>query len=355
MVKIEDATGIAWEESPVELIHSLIKSIPPELAPKCHYMTRILHPDSSGPNFPEFQLVVHPPSYQTVTAMGKFATCSVHLAISREGYRKVPIEYRIFYYIGIEWLGSYEKYDENNEDEIEHRINEYATVCFVNYIQSKNIASGFHGDFPPGFVQRKIEEARKIVSARSYFPWPDTLVADNSTGMLSEVNWPREGMLKYKGYSVGSFSNITYEDDRLQARRDQPKFLNLCKAVAFLNQMKKPLKNYNGIEYIEVDRQDIQQATELASELLGISLDDLSLPARNLLQRLLELPRTFTRKEVMDHTGWTKTRLHIHLTELMEMELVLPEPSKKGQLQAYKLLYNGEGQDGKRFLIGLNH
>ena len=66
---------------------------------------------------------------------------------------------------------------------------------------------------------------------------------------------------------------LFYEDDRLQARRDQPKFLNLCKAVAFLNQMKKPLKNYNGIEYIEVDRDDIQQAIELASELLGISLD----------------------------------------------------------------------------------
>lgn len=64
---------------------------------------------------------------------------------------------------------------------------------------------------------------------------------------------------------------LFYEDDRLQARRNQPKFLNPCNAVAFLNQMKKPLKNYNGIEYIEVSREDIQQATELASELLGIS------------------------------------------------------------------------------------
>lgn len=35
---------------------------------------------------------------------------------------------------------------------------------------------------------------------------------------------------------------LFYEDDRLQARRDQPKFLNLCKAVAFLNQMKKTRK-----------------------------------------------------------------------------------------------------------------
>ena len=132
--------------------------------------------------------------------------------------------------------------------------------------------------------------------------------------------------------------------------------LNLCKAVAFLNQMKKPLKNYNGIEYIEVDRDDIQQAIELASELLDISLDYLSLPARNLLQLLLQMDKkTFSRKEIMEFTGWTKTRLHIHLTELIEMELILPEPSKKGLLQTYKLLYNGEGADGRCFLIGLNH
>lgn len=118
--------------------------------------------------------------------------------------------------------------------------------------------------------------------------------------------------------------------------------------------MKKPLKNYNGIDYIEVSRENIQQATTLASELLGISLDDLSLSARNLLQLLLEMDRkTFTRTEVMNYTGWTKPRLHIHLTELIEMELVLPESTKKNLLQTYKLLYNGEGQDGRRFMLGL--
>lgn len=64
---------------------------------------------------------------------------------------------------------------------------------------------------------------------------------------------------------------------------------------------------YNGIDYIEVSREDIYQETELASELLGISLDDLSLPARNLLQLLLEMPKVFTREDVMAHPGWTKT------------------------------------------------
>lgn len=148
---------------------------------------------------------------------------------------------------------------------------------------------------------------------------------------------------------------LFYEDDRLQARIDQPKFLNLCKAVTFLNQMKKSLKNYNGIDYIEVSREEIQQATELTSELLGISLDDLSLPARNLLQLLLDMNRkTFSRKEVIDYTDWTKTCLRLHLTELIKMELLLPESTKKNQLQTYKLLYNGEGQDGCRFMLGLH-
>ena len=54
------------------------------------------------------------------------------------------------------------------------------------------------------------------------------------------------------------------------------------------------------------------------------------------------------------HTGWTKTCLHIHLTELIEMELVLPDSTKKNQLQTYKLLYNGESQDGHRFMLGLH-
>ncbi|WP_288515637.1 hypothetical protein [uncultured Victivallis sp.] len=147
---------------------------------------------------------------------------------------------------------------------------------------------------------------------------------------------------------------LIYEDDRLQARRNQPKFLQLINTIAFLRQMQKTIKRYEGIEYIEADRTDIDMAVKLASELLGISLDDLSIPARNLLQLLTEMKQSiFTRSEVMNHTGWCKSRLHTHLTELIEMELVVPQSAKKNSLHTYKLLYNGEGQDGRKFRIGL--
>ncbi len=148
---------------------------------------------------------------------------------------------------------------------------------------------------------------------------------------------------------------LFYEDDRLQARRDQPKFLQLINTVAFLRQMQKPVKRYEGIEYIEVDRTDIDMAVKLTSELLGVSLDDLSLPARDLLHQLLAMDRKiFTRSEAMQHTGWAKTRLHTHLTELMDMELVVKLTGKQNCLQTYKLLYNGEGTDGHKFCIGLH-
>ncbi len=163
---------------------------------------------------------------------------------------------------------------------------------------------------------------------------------------------------------VNPYANeLFYGDDRLQARRNQPKFLNLCNAVAFLRQMTKEFMFYQDdrieFEYIEVDREDIRIATELATEILGTSLDDLSIPARDLLMQLNamvpakehRMNSTFTRTEIMNFTGWTKTRLHIHLNELLEMELVVKQSGTKNSLQHYKLLYQGETE--RKFIIGL--
>jgi hypothetical protein len=63
---------------------------------------------------------------------------------------------------------------------------------------------------------------------------------------------------------------------------------------------------------------------------------------------------SFTRTDVMNYTGWTRTRLHIHLKELIDMELVVKLSGRKNSLQHYRLLYDGQGKDGKRFMIGLN-
>jgi hypothetical protein len=165
---------------------------------------------------------------------------------------------------------------------------------------------------------------------------------------------------------------LLYDDDRLQSRRLQPRYLGLIAAAAFLRQFQKEVKTDHGRRYIQVDHRDIELARELAVEILGRTLDELSIPARNLLQMTHDMVRrrfdrehtdrpgarpcdvTFTRKDLREHTGWTQTRLRNHLKELLELEyLVLDSGGNGRSLQRYRLLYDGEGADGQPFIPGV--
>ena len=166
-------------------------------------------------------------------------------------------------------------------------------------------------------------------------------------------------------------SALSYGDTRLQARRDQPKYLNLIKAVAFLRQMQKPVRtwvqNGRGVEYIEVDLDDIRIANELAVELLARSLDELSHPARSLLEQLETLADTrlaaggdpeagrlsvsFTRREVREFSGWSNYRVHTHLKELVEYEYVQVDAGRNGVTGRYRLVCDGRTDDGRRLAI----
>jgi hypothetical protein len=162
--------------------------------------------------------------------------------------------------------------------------------------------------------------------------------------------------------------SLGYGNDRLQDRRDQPKYLNLIKAVAFLRQMRKPVKTaQNGEEYLEVDLADIHFANELANELLGKCLDELSAPGRDLLlqtealvkaktqKRLQEdesasiASTTFTRREVREFTGWANARVHRYLKELCDLEYLLVLSGRNGRSYRYRLAWDGTGKDGSRF------
>lgn len=211
-------------------------------------------------------------------------------------------------------------------------------------------------------VDESREQTRKILESQRKAHTIEGLIGNIEENAVIQKHHTFQRILKSFPIVNPFAEYLFYDDDRLQARRDQPKFLNLCKAVAFMNQFQKDIKCYESMEYIEVSKSDIDTAMDLASEVIGMSLDDLSIPARDLLSQLNEmLPEgkerqgaSFTRTDVMNHTGWTKTRLHIHLKELIEMELVIKQSGRKNSLQHYKLLYNGQGKDGKRFMVGLN-
>lgn len=166
-------------------------------------------------------------------------------------------------------------------------------------------------------------------------------------------------------------SSLGYDDDRLQGRRCQPQYLNLIGSIAFLRQMGRELKSWasqdgHPVEYVEVLEEDVAMGAELAARIMGRSLDELSIPARNLLGLVEDMVRgmsvaegigpgevRFTRRDIREHSGWTRTRTQIHLRELVEMEYIVLEGRKGGGLQFYRLLYRGQGSGGRRFVPGL--
>jgi DNA primase catalytic core len=156
---------------------------------------------------------------------------------------------------------------------------------------------------------------------------------------------------------------LSYPDESLLVRRDQPKYLNLILAVTFLYQLQRPVHNDAELgDYIETTLDDIAITNELAHELFGHSLDDLSRPSRELLRLVYQHVQqrqagekkeiTFNRRELREAFKWGDTRLRTHLDELVEMEYVVPLSGRFGQTYQYRLVYEPTDEPG-RFLSGL--
>jgi DNA primase len=140
--------------------------------------------------------------------------------------------------------------------------------------------------------------------------------------------------------------------------------------LALLHQHQREIKNANQdgerIEYVEVTLQDIEVANTLAHEALGRSLDELSPQTRRLLgliaamveaqcaaQAITRTDHRFSRRDVRETTNWSDFQVKMHMRKLEELEYVLVHRGGRGQSFVYELLYDGQGQDGKPFLMGL--
>jgi hypothetical protein len=164
--------------------------------------------------------------------------------------------------------------------------------------------------------------------------------------------------------------HLTFIDDRTRTRRDHEKYLTLIDSLALLHQHQRPIKTVQHygqpIRYVEVTLDDIAQANRLAHEVLGRTLDELPPQTRTLLRLIVELVTErcttlemnrsdyrFSRREVREHTNWSDTALKVHLARLAEMEYLLTHRGGRGQSYVYELLYQGEGEHGEPFLMGL--
>ncbi|MBY0573690.1 MAG: hypothetical protein K2P84_08415, partial [Undibacterium sp.] len=163
---------------------------------------------------------------------------------------------------------------------------------------------------------------------------------------------------------------LTFLDDKTRTRRDHMKYLSLIRAITFLHQYQREIHTVQhrgqSVRYIEVIPQDITIANWLAHEVLGRTLDELPPQTRKLLtalyawvksereqQAIQQVDFRFSRRQVRDVTGWGDTQLKVHLARLTELEYLLAHRVARGQGLEYELRYEGEGDAGGRFLMGL--
>ncbi|MCY1669448.1 hypothetical protein OVA07_00195 [Novosphingobium sp. SL115] len=219
-------------------------------------------------------------------------------------------------------------------------------------------------------VDESREQTRAIHALQRSRQTLEGLLAETDRAAVMALHRHAQELLEPVAVVNPFAQRLTFLDDKTRTRRDHMKYLTLIRAIALLHQHQRQVRTieHRGrqLRYIEVTESDITLANGLAHEVLGRTLDELPPQTRNLLSRIhrwvtdecerLALRRAdlrFTRRQMRSVTGWGDTQLKVHLSRLAEMEYVLAHRMKAGQGNEYELLYDGEGENGGRFVMGL--
>ena len=133
--------------------------------------------------------------------------------------------------------------------------------------------------------------------------------------------------------------HLTFISERTRSRRDHEKYLTLIDTVALLHQHQREVqtRSVNGREvpFIRVTLDDIEQANQLAPEILGRSLDELPPQTRHLLgviktyiaehckkEAVDQQHVLFSRRKLRELSGWSYSQVKRHLDRLQELEYV---------------------------------
>jgi hypothetical protein len=219
-------------------------------------------------------------------------------------------------------------------------------------------------------VDESREQTRAILSLQRQKRTLDGLLAKRQKERLIKIHQNAQRLLRPLAVRNPFADALTFPDGRTRLRRDHEKYLTLIDTLALLHQHQREIKmaEQEGarIEYVEVTLSDIEVANKLAHEGLGRSLDEISPQTRRLLELVTAMveaqcaaqviTRTdyrFSRRDVREHAGWSDFQVKMHMHKLEELEYVLVHRGGRGQSFVYELLYDGAGQNGQPFLMGL--
>jgi len=219
-------------------------------------------------------------------------------------------------------------------------------------------------------VDENREQTKAIHDLQRYEETLEGLLASQAKDDILTVHRNAQRLLKSLKVVNPFAKHLTFLDDKTRTRRDHKKYLTLIRSITLLHQYQRETKTtfYKGkpLQYIEVTVEDINTANRLAHEVLGRSLDELPPQTRRLLVLMdefvtkecqsLNIKREdyrFSRKVIRHTCGWTDYQVKTHMKRLEDMEYVLVHRGRRGQSFEYELLYQGEGQDGQTFAMGL--
>ena len=214
------------------------------------------------------------------------------------------------------------------------------------------------------------EQTRAIHRSQRERRTLEGLINAQARRKLLKVHQNAQRLLRPVGVLNPYVRELTFPDERLRSRRDHEKYLTLIDTIALLHQKQRPIRRLERdgieIEYVEVEPGDITRANRIAAEVVGRSLDELTPQGRRLLEHLGALVEAeaeragiersevrFRRADVRAWTGWSDYQVKAHMAKLTELEYVLVHRGGRGQSYVYELLWQGEGVDGERFVLGL--
>jgi DNA primase catalytic core len=163
---------------------------------------------------------------------------------------------------------------------------------------------------------------------------------------------------------------LTFIDGRIRTRRDHEKYLTLIDVIALVHQHQRERKTVRRggeiIEYIEVTREDLDVANQLAAQVLTRSLDELPPQTRVFLtaldrwltsecdrERVTRAERRFLAREAREATGLGATQVKLHLRRLVDLEYVLVHRASRGNGVSYELAYTQEAAPVNLLSIGM--
>lgn len=163
---------------------------------------------------------------------------------------------------------------------------------------------------------------------------------------------------------------LTFLDSSTRTRRDHVKYLNLISTIALLHQYQRETKwtmhRGKAIEYIEVEKRDIETANHLCHQILGRSLDELPPQTRRLLslvssmveencaeKKIAKEDYRFTRRDVREASRWSDFQVQVHMDRLQRMEYVIAHRGGRGQTFLYELAFQGKIDDASIRMMGL--